>query len=102
MEMKIPPSLKHEHGEMRASLAIAWKRGPGQERRRPGRLSRRSINPHFIKEEEYALPPLDALAVLAGGGVPDNPEAIYLPRPTGAGTELAEMLPGTSGHREGP
>ena len=89
MEMKIPPSLKHEHGEMRASLEIAQKAAgkSGEAAREVARL----LVPHFKKEEEYALPPLDALAVLAGGGVPENPEAI-IAKADRLRYELAEML----------
>ncbi len=89
MEMKIPPSLKHEHGEMRASLEISAKAigKSGEAAREVARL----LVPHFKKEEEYALPPLDALAVLAGGGVPDNPEAI-IAKADRLKHELAEML----------
>jgi len=89
MELKIPPSLKHEHGEMRASLEIAQKAAgkSGEAAREVARL----LVPHFKKEEEYALPPLDALAVLAGGGVPDNPEAI-IAKADRLRHELAEML----------
>jgi hypothetical protein len=89
MEMKIPPSLKHEHGEMRASLEISAKAigKSGEAAREVARL----LIPHFKKEEEYALPPLDALAVLAGGGVPPNPEAI-IAKADRLRYELAEML----------
>ena len=89
MELKIPPSLKHEHGEMRASLEIAQKAAgkSGEAAREVARL----LVPHFKKEEEYALPPLDALAVLAGGGVPDNPEAV-IAKADRLRHELAEML----------
>lgn len=89
MEMKIPPSLKHEHGEMRASLEISAKASgkSGEAAREVARL----LVPHFKKEEEYALPPLDALAVLAGGGVPENPEAI-IAKADRLKHELAEML----------
>lgn len=89
MEMKIPPSLKHEHGEMRASLEIAQKAAgkSGEAAREVARL----LVPHFNKEEEYALPPLDALAVLAGGGDPENPEAI-IAKADRLRHELAEML----------
>ncbi len=89
MEMKIPPSLKHEHGEMRASLEIAAKAAgkSGEAAREVARL----LVPHFKKEEEYALPPLDALTVLAGGGVPENPEAI-IAKAGRLKHELAEML----------
>jgi len=89
MEMKIPPSLKHEHGEMRASLEFSAK-SPGK----CGEAARevaRLLVPHFKKEEEYALPPLDALTVLAGGRVPDNPEAI-IAKADRLKQELSEML----------
>jgi hypothetical protein len=89
MELKIPPSLKHEHGEMRASLEIAAKAlgKSGEAAREVERL----LVPHFKKEEEYALPPLDALAILAGGGVPENPQAI-IAKADRLKYELAEML----------
>jgi hypothetical protein len=89
MEMKIPPSLKHEHGEMRASLEISAKAAgkSGESAREVARL----LVPHFKKEEEYALPPLDALAVLAGGGVPENAKAI-IAKADRLKQELAEML----------
>jgi iron-sulfur cluster repair protein YtfE (RIC family) len=89
MELKIPPSLKHEHGEMRASLEIAGKAigKSGEGAREVARL----LLPHFKKEEEYALPPLDALPVLAGGGVPDNPQAI-IAKADRLKHELSDML----------
>ena len=89
MEMKIPPSLKHEHGEMRASLEFSAKAvgKSGEAAREVARL----LVPHFKKEEEYALPPLDALAVLAGGGLPENPETI-ISKADRLKYELAEML----------
>lgn len=89
MEMKIPPSLKHEHGEMRALIEFSAKAvgKSGEAAREVARL----LVPHFKKEEEYALPPLDALAVLAGGGVPENPEAI-IAKVDRLKHELAEML----------
>ncbi len=89
MELNIPPSLKHEHGEMRASLEIAAKAAgkSGATAREVARL----LGPHFRKEEEYALPPLAALAVLAGGGVPENPQAI-IAKADRLKHELADML----------
>ena len=89
MEMKIPPSLKHEHGEMRASLDLSAKAAgkSGEAAREVARL----LVPHFKKEEEYALPPLDALAVLAGGGIPEHQEAI-IAKADRLKHELAEML----------
>jgi len=89
MDLKIPPSLKHEHGEMRASLEIAGKAigKSGEAAREVARL----LLPHFKKEEEYALPPLDALAVMAGGGLPEEPKAI-IDKTDRLKHELAEML----------
>ena len=89
MEMKIPPSLKHEHGEMRASLEISAKATgkSGEAAREVARI----LVPHFIKEEEYALPPLDALTVIAGGGLPENAGAI-IAKADRLKLELAEML----------
>jgi Hemerythrin HHE cation binding domain len=89
MDLKIPPSLKHEHGELRASLEIATKAAgkSGDAAREVSRL----MEPHFRKEEEYALPPLDALAVLAGGGLPESPKAI-IDKTDRLRVELAGML----------
>ena len=89
MDLKIPPSLKHEHGEMRASLEIATKSGGkcGEAAREVSRL----MLPHFKKEEEYALPPLEALTVIAGGGLPEAPKAI-IDRTDRLKLELSEML----------
>jgi hemerythrin superfamily protein len=89
MELKIPPSLKHEHGEMRASLEMAEK-APGKSGEAAREVARLLL-PHFKKEEEYALPPLDALAVMAGGGLPEMPKAI-IDKADRLRHELAEML----------
>ncbi|NTW66829.1 MAG: hemerythrin domain-containing protein [Nitrospirae bacterium] len=89
MEMKIPPSLKHEHGEMRASLEITAK-GPGKSGEAAREVARLLL-PHFKKEEEYALPPLDALAVMAGGGLPEEPKAI-IDKADRLRHELVDML----------
>jgi hypothetical protein len=89
MDLKIPPSLKHEHGEMRASLEIAAKvlGKSGEAAREVARL----LLPHFKKEEEYALPPLDALAVMAGGGLPEQTKAI-IDKADQLKVELSAML----------
>ena len=89
MELKIPPSLKHEHGEMRASLEIAEK-APGKSGEAAREVARLLL-PHFKKEEEYALPPLDALAVMAGGGLPEMPKSI-IDNADRLRHELVEML----------
>jgi len=67
MEFKIPPSLKSEHEELHAELAHATTMGGkiGDAAKTVARL----LHPHFIKEEEYALPPLGLLSVLAQGKI---------------------------------
>ena len=89
MDLKIPPSLKHEHGEMRASLEIATHSAgkSGEAAREVARL----LLPHFKKEEEYALPPLDVLAVFADGGMPEDPAAVIM-KADRLKVELADML----------
>ncbi|MBX4893232.1 hemerythrin domain-containing protein [Rhizobium bangladeshense] len=67
MNFEIPQPLKAEHAELHAELADA--------RRAGGRISEaaeevaKRLHPHFIREEEIALPPLCLLAPLAAGGV---------------------------------
>ena len=89
MDLKIPPSLKHEHGELRASLEMATRAAgkSGEAAREVSRL----LLPHFKKEEEFALPQLDVLTVLAGGDMPEDPASI-IARADRLSGELAEML----------
>lgn len=89
MDQKIPPSLRHEHGEMRASLEMAthFAGKSGEAAREVARL----LLPHFKKEEEYALPPLDMLAVFADGGMPKDPVAIIM-KADRLKADLADML----------
>jgi hypothetical protein len=65
MEFNIPSTLKIEHEELHAEMAKAVDL--------PGSLGEAAKNvakildPHFRKEEEYALPPLGFLSILADG-----------------------------------
>jgi hypothetical protein len=67
MQLKIPESLKHEHEELHAELKNAIKAG--------GKVGDAAkavadvLHPHFVKEEEYAMPPLGLLSILVGGEV---------------------------------
>jgi hypothetical protein len=65
MKSAIPPSLAKEHDELHAELAAATKLpgAVGEAARSVARL----LHPHFVKEEEFALPPLGLLVPLAGG-----------------------------------
>jgi hypothetical protein len=65
MEFKIPESLKAEHVELHEQLERAIKAGgkTGEAARAVAEV----LHPHFVKEEEYALPPLGLLSSLAEG-----------------------------------
>jgi hypothetical protein len=75
--MKAPLSLRREHEELHADLARA-----GQVPGRIGEAARavaRIMHPHFLREDEYAMPPLSLLARLANGRVtPDMAEVLPL------------------------
>jgi len=67
MPMKIPRSLAVEHEALHAKL-VALTKISG----RVGEAARHVaavLHPHFVKEEEYALPPLGLLVSIAQGGV---------------------------------
>lgn len=75
--MKAPLSIRREHEELHADLARAG--------RMPGRLGEtardvaRIMHPHFLREDEYAMPPLSLLARLAKGQVtPDMADVLPL------------------------
>ena len=66
-EIKIPDSLKAEHVELHEQLARAIK--AGGKTGEAARAVEGVLHPHFLKEEEYALPPLGLLSSLAEGNV---------------------------------
>lgn len=89
MEFKIPKSLQAEHQELHSELAKATTAG--------GRVAEaakevaRVLHPHFVKEEEYAMPPLSLLPALAEGKVtPNMASALVMTDKLKA--ELPEML----------
>ncbi len=65
MEFSIPKPLKSEHEELHAELAKAT-RVSGQIGD-AARAVAKILHPHFVKEEDFALPPLGLLALLAEG-----------------------------------
>lgn len=72
--MKAPLSLRREHEELHADLARA-----GQVPGRIGEAARavaRIMHPHFLREDEYAMPPLSLLARLARGPVTPDMAAV--------------------------
>ena len=65
MMLKTPQSLKAEHEELHAYLARAVDAG-GATGESAAKVAK-ALAPHFLKEEEYALPPLGLLPDLAEG-----------------------------------
>jgi hypothetical protein len=78
MKFDIPAPLRAEHAELHERLVAATgvPGAVGEAAREVARL----LHPHFVREEEFALPPLALLAPLARGE---------------ARTEMAEVLPMT-------
>lgn len=77
MPFATPPALKHEHAALHADLAAAVAQ-PGE----VGEASRAVaalLHPHFVKEEEFALPLLGLLSDLTEGkAVAAAPTAIAM------------------------
>ncbi|ARS66054.1 hypothetical protein I7G86_34765 [Sinorhizobium meliloti] len=61
MEFPIPESLKIEHAELHAELVDATTAG-GRVSEAAKEVARR-LHRHFVREEEFALPPLALLGV---------------------------------------
>jgi hypothetical protein len=78
MKFEIPKPLQAEHEELHARLLEATRQpgAVGEAAREVARL----LHPHFVREEEFALPPLALLEQLARGK---------------ARAEMAEVLPMT-------
>jgi hypothetical protein len=68
----IPLPLKQEHEELHAELVAATK--AGGKTGAAAQAVARVLHPHFVKEEEYALPPLGLLTQLAAGEAPPDLE----------------------------
>jgi hemerythrin-like domain-containing protein len=75
MEFKIPQSLKLEHEELHAELARATQvTGKiGESAKAVAKL----LHPHFMKEEEYAMPPLGLLSSLSEGKVTPEMKDVF-------------------------
>jgi hypothetical protein len=87
--MKSPLSLRREHEELHADLARA-----GQVPGRIGEAARavaRIMHPHFLREDEYTMPPLSLLARLAKGAVTADMAAV-LPLVARLKEELPMMI----------
>ena len=89
MDFTIPQSLKTEHEELHAELRKATK-----EMGQVGAAARSVaavLHPHFLKEEEYALPPLGLLSSLVEGRASTDIGAV-LEMTTRLKNDLGEML----------
>lgn len=89
MNLQIPAPLRAEHEALHARLveATAQPGAVGETAREVARL----LHPHFVREEEFALPPLGLLAEVARGGV-TGAMAQVLPLTRRLKKELPTML----------
>ena len=89
MEFKIPHSLKAEHEELHNMLRQATKLPDktGNAAKDVAKL----MHPHFVKEEEYALPPLGLLPLLASGKMTEEMKQVLVMTDK-LKKELPEML----------
>lgn len=86
---RIPESIREEHAEIHEALGRATKASG-----RTGAAARelaRALHPHFVREEQIALPPLGLLAPLARGDATPSMRAI-LPMTDSLRAELPRML----------
>lgn len=89
MTFEIPQPLKIEHEELHSTLVRATKE-PGATGIAAKAVAT-LLHPHFVKEEEYALPPLGLLRSLANGQVtPDMAPVLTMTEKLK--TQLSEML----------
>jgi len=89
MKFEVPKPLQVEHEELHARLLKATKEAGaiGEAAREVARL----LHPHFVREEEFALPPLALLERLARGEATDE-MAEVLPMTQRLKAELPQML----------
>jgi hypothetical protein len=76
MDYKIPKTMEKEHEELHAELRKATAAGGAT-----GKTAKRLagvVHPHFVKEEDFALPPLGLLPSLSKGKVTSDMKDILL------------------------
>jgi hypothetical protein len=88
-QIHIPESIRVEHGEIHDALVRATK-APGEVGKAARDLAA-VLHPHFVREEQIALPPLGLLAPLARGEVTPDMRAV-LPLTDSLRAELPKML----------
>lgn len=90
MQFKIPESLKYEHEELHAELEKAI--GAGGKLGEAAKAVAEALHLHFMKEEEYAMPPLGLLPALAEGRVTSDMKDVIIPRTDRLKADLPHML----------
>lgn len=89
--IQIPQSVQAEHQEIHATLVEATK-APGDVGVAARELAS-VLHPHFVREEQIALPPLGLLApLLAGAELPDDAVREALAMTDALRAELPQML----------
>jgi hypothetical protein len=74
MHLEIPGSLKAEHEELHEELVRATR--AGGKTGEAAQAVAKALHPHFVKEEQLAMPPLGLLGALAAGRMPPNAEEV--------------------------
>ena len=74
LKIKIPESLKLEHEELHKKLSEATK--AGGKIAEAAKLVAQTLHPHFVSEEEFAIPPLGILPQLVEGKVNEDMKEI--------------------------
>lgn len=72
--LSIPSSVKAEHGKLHGRLAGLLK--PDGRTGVAAATVAALLHPHFVKEEEFAMPPLGLLSSLAAGNLPPDAEDV--------------------------
>ena len=89
MEFKTPRPMKLEHEGLHKELVRATK--SGGKTAEAAKAVAELLHPHFVKEEEYALPPLGILSAVARGKIaPEMGSAISMTERLKA--ELPQMI----------
>ena len=89
MDYKIPKTTEKEHEELHAELRKAMVAGDAT-----GRTAKKLasvVHPHFVKEEDFALPPLGLLPSLSKGKVTSEMKDV-LPMTDKLKTDLNQLL----------
>ncbi|MBM4462975.1 MAG: hypothetical protein FJ012_06505 [Chloroflexi bacterium] len=76
MEFVVPQSLKLEHEELHAELTEATRAGGMVGK--AAKAVEKVLHTHFAREEEYSLPPLGLLRLLAEGRITADMRAVIL------------------------